>query len=80
MPFIVDVEKSGEKEIEGAFKISAKGVNLWVRIYRTDYGNRVKLSISFIDANVWKHTPAIWLDRKTIAQLTEKLQNIVNKL
>lgn len=29
MPFIADVERTGEKEVEGAFKISAKGVNLF---------------------------------------------------
>jgi len=41
MPFIVDVEKSVNKEVEGAFKISAKNVNLWIRIYNTGYGKEL---------------------------------------
>jgi hypothetical protein len=51
MPFIADVERTGEKEVEGAFKISAKGVNLWVRIYRTNFGGRVKVTVSYVEGN-----------------------------
>lgn len=29
MPVIVDVEKRARKKVEGTFKISGKGVNLW---------------------------------------------------
>jgi hypothetical protein len=50
MPFIADVERTGEKEVEGAFKISAKGVNLWVRVYRTNFGGRVKVTVSYLEA------------------------------
>jgi hypothetical protein len=32
MPIILDVERTGEREVEGAFKISAKGVNLWLTL------------------------------------------------
>ena len=28
VPFIADVERASDKEVEGAFKSSAKGVNL----------------------------------------------------
>jgi hypothetical protein len=80
MPVIVDVEKRGEKELDGAFKISAKGVNMWVRIYRTDYGNRAKLAVSYLEANGWKSTPAIWLDGQTCAQLAEKLKKLADKM
>ncbi len=80
MPFISDVERKGEREVEGSFKISAKGVNLWVRIYRTSFGGRVKLTVSYLDGERWRQTPAIWLDGKTCAQLAERLKNIANKL
>jgi hypothetical protein len=80
MPFIADVERSSEKEVEGAFKISAKGVNLWVRVYRTNFGGRVKVTVSYLEGNGWKQTPAIWLDAKTCAQLAERLKNIADKL
>jgi len=80
MPFIADVETTGDKEVEGAFKISTKGVNLWVRIYRTSFGGRVKVTVSYLEGNEWKNTPAIWLDAKTCAQLAERLKNIADKL
>ena len=80
MPFIADVERTGDREVEGAFKISAKGVNLWVRIYRTNFGGRVKVTLSYFEGNEWKQTPAIWLDGKTCAQLAERLKNISSKL
>jgi len=56
MPFIVDVEKSGDKEVEGAFKISAKNVNLWVRICNTGYGKRARITMSYLEDGVWKNT------------------------
>jgi hypothetical protein len=80
MPFIADIERLSEKEVEGAFKISAKGVNLWVRAYRTNFGGRVKVTVSYVEGNEWKNTPAIWLDAKTCAQLAERLKNIAAKL
>ena len=80
MPFISDVERSSDKEVEGAFKISAKGVNLWVRIYKTNFGGRVKVTVSYLEGNGWKQSPAIWLDAKTCTQLAERLKNIANKL
>jgi hypothetical protein len=66
--------------LEGSFKISGKGVNLWVRIYRTDYGNRVKLTVSYLEANEWRNTPAIWLDGRTCAQLVERLKKLADKM
>ena len=80
MPVIVDVEKGGEKEVEGAFKISGKGVNLWVRIYNTEYGKRARITVSYLEGGVWKNTPAIWIDRKLCAQLAEKLLKIEAEL
>jgi len=80
MPFITDVERSSDKEVEGAFKISAKGVNMWFRIYKTNFGDRVKITVSYLEGNVWKQTPAIWLDAKTCTQLAERLKNIASKL
>jgi len=80
VPFIVDVEKSGDKEVEGAFKISAKNVNLWVRIYNTGYGKRARITISYLEDGVWKNTPPIWMDKKLCVQLAEKLLKIEGKL
>lgn len=51
MPFLVDVNKSGDKDLEGAFKISGKGVNLWVRVYSANYGNRARITVSYIDGD-----------------------------
>ena len=80
MPIITDVERTGEREVEGAFKISAKRVNLWVRIYRTNFGEKVKITISYLEGNEWKNTPPIWLDKKTCMQLAERLKNVAEKL
>jgi len=80
MPFMVEVEKTGKKEVEGAFKISAKGVNLWVRIYNTEYGSRARITMSYLEDGVWKNTPAIWMDKELCAQLIEKLLKIEGKL
>jgi len=80
VPFIADVERTSDKEVEGAFKISAKGVNLWVRIYRTSFGGRVKVTVSYLEGGEWKQSPAIWLDAKTCIQLAERLKNIASKL
>ncbi|MEM0313703.1 MAG: hypothetical protein QW056_02275 [Candidatus Bathyarchaeia archaeon] len=80
MPIIVDVEKSGEKELDGAFRISAKGVNLWVRIYNTGYGGRARITVSYFEDGVWKTTPAIWIDKNLCNQLIEKLLMLEEKL
>ena len=80
MPIIVDVEKGGEKEVEGAFKISGKGVNLWVRIYNTGYGKSARITVSYLEDGVWKNTPAIWVDRKLCSKLVEKLLKLEEKL
>ncbi len=80
MPVIVDVEKSGEKEVDGAFKISGKGVNLWVRIYNTGYGSRARITVSYLENGIWKNTPALWIDKRLCAQLAQKLQKLEGKL
>lgn len=80
MPVIVDVEKSGDKELDGAFKISGKGVNLWVRIYNTGYGNKARITVSYLEDGVWKNTPAIWIDKRLCSKFVEKLLKLEGKL
>ena len=55
-------------------------MNLWVRIYRTNFGEKVKITISYLEGNEWKNTPPIWLDKKTCTQLAERLKNVAEKL
>jgi len=80
MPFLVDVKKSGDKEFEGAFKISGKGVNLWVRIYSTNYGNKARITVSYLEGTEWKNTPALWIDKKLCTQLSERLKKLTDNL
>ena len=35
MPIVVDVERRGDRETGGGFRVSGRGVNLWVRVYQT---------------------------------------------
>lgn len=79
-PFLVNVEKSGERELEGSFKISGKGVNLWVRVYSTNYGKRARVTVSYFDGSQWKNTPALWIDKKLYTQLSEHLKKLADNL
>lgn len=80
MPFISDVEKRGVNEIEGAFKIAGKDVNLWVRVYQTEFGKKAKITVSYKEADGWKNTPALWIDRNLCLQLAEKLKRLAESM
>ena len=73
MPVIMDVERSSDKELSGGFRISGKGVNLWVRVYQTDFGRRMRLTISFFDGVRWVNTPPLWIDRRLCERIIARL-------
>lgn len=76
VPVIVDVERSGEKELEGGFRVSGRNVNLWVRVYETEYGRRVRLTVSYNDGYRWINTPPIWLGKNLLDELVARLSRI----
>jgi hypothetical protein len=76
----VNVEKRGERELEGSFKISGKGVNLWVRVYSTNYGKTARITISYLDGSHWKNTPALWINKRLCLQLAERIKKLEDKL
>ena len=80
MPVIVDLEKKGEKEVSGGFRLSAKKVNLWVRIYETNFGKRARITVSYFNGERWVNTPPIWLNRELCMELSRKLAEISEKL
>lgn len=80
MPFLIEVKKSSEKELSGGFRLSGRGVNLWVRIYQTEFGKRARLTISFFDGVKWINTPPLWIDGELCGKLAERLQSISRML
>jgi len=51
-------------------------VNLWVRIYQTDYGRRVRLTISYNDGVKWVNTPPLWMGRSLLKEFIERLNRV----
>ena len=80
MPVIVDVGKSSEKELEGSFRVSGRDVNLWVRVYDTEYGRRVRLTISYNDGYRWINTPPLWMDKNLLEEFIMRLGKLSNTL
>lgn len=80
MPIIVDVGKSSGKELEGGFRVSGRDVNLWVRVYDTEYGKRVRLTISYNDGYKWINTPPLWLDRNLLGEFITRLNRLFSNL
>ncbi|RLF10725.1 MAG: hypothetical protein DRJ69_02755 [Thermoprotei archaeon] len=76
VPVIVDIERGSEKELEGGFRVSGRNVNLWVRVYHTNYGKRVRLTVSYNDGYRWVNTPPIWLGRDLLDELVARLSRI----
>ncbi|RLI05210.1 hypothetical protein DRO22_03095, partial [Candidatus Bathyarchaeota archaeon] len=63
MPIVMDVERRGDRELGGGFRVSGRGVNLWVRVYQTDYGTKARITVSYSDGVNWINTPPLWVDR-----------------
>ncbi len=80
MTVIVDVESRGARELSGGFKVSGRKVNLWVRIYDTEYGRKARITISFHDGTRWINTPPIWLNKNLCEELSLRLRKISEKL
>jgi len=80
MPVIIDVEKSGGKELDGGFRVSGRDVNLWIRVYDTEYGRRVRLTISYNDGYRWINTPPLWMDRSLLEEFIMRLNKLSNTL
>ena len=79
MPVVIKIEKRGEKEIEGGFKVVAKNVNMWVRIYRTVVGIRCRISFSYLDEKgKWKNTPPIWVNGELAREIGENFVRIAD--
>jgi len=76
VPLIVNVERSGEKELEGGFRVSGRNVNLWVRVYQTEYGRRVRLTVSYNDGYRWINTPPIWMDKGLLDEFLTRLSRL----
>jgi len=80
MTVIVDIEKKGVREISGGFKVSGKKVNLWVRIYDTEFGRKARITVSFYDGTRWVNTPPIWLNKNLCEELSIRLRRVSEKL
>lgn len=80
MPVIIDVGKSSEKEIGGGFRVSGRDVNLWVRVYDTEYGRRVRLTVSYNDGYRWINTPPLWMDRNLLEEFIMRLGKLSDAL
>jgi hypothetical protein len=50
------------------------GINLWVKAYSTNYGNKARITVSYLEEAEWKNTLALWLNKKLCIQLTERLK------
>jgi len=79
MPVLMNVERSSGKELSGGFRVSGRGVNLWVRVYQTDYGRRVRVTMSYFDEGRWVNTPPLWMDRELLERFTGRL-NALSKV
>lgn len=80
MTVIVDVERKGVRELSGGFKVSGRKVNLWVRIYDTEFGRKVRITVSFYDGIRWVNTPPIWLNKSLCEEFSARLKSISEKL
>ncbi len=80
LPVIVDVERSSAKELDGGFRVSGKGINLWIRVYQTDYGKRVRITISYLEDGRWITTPALWIDKTLMDRFLSRLSIISSVL
>ncbi len=80
MTIIVDVERKGSRELSGGFRVSGRKVNLWVRIYDTEFGRRVRITMSYHDGVRWVNTPPIWLNKDLCVEVSERLRKISEKL
>ena len=74
------VGKSSEKEIGGGFRVSGRNVNLWVRVYDTEYGRRVRLTVSYNDGYRWINTPPLWMDRNLLEEFIMRLGKLSDAL
>lgn len=80
MPILLDIERSSDKELGGGFRISGKGVNLWVRVYQTEYGRRVRLTVSYYDGMRWINTPPLWMDKELLERFIWRLNALSKAL
>jgi len=80
LPVIVNVERSSTKELDGGFRVSGKGVNLWIRVYQTDYGKRVRITVSYLKEGRWITTPALWIDKTLMDRFLKRLKSISSVL
>ena len=80
MPIVMDVERRGDRELDGGFRVSGKGVNLWVRVYQTDYGVKARITVSYNDGVNWINTPPLWIDKETCMEISSRLERISQTL
>jgi len=80
MPIVMDVERRGDRELDGGFRVSGKGVNLWVRVYHTDYGTKARITVSYNDGEKWINTPPLWIDKDTCREISSRLDRIFKTL
>ena len=80
MPFLQDLEKSSEKELEGGFRVSGKNVNLWVRIYQTEFGAKARITLSYFEEGRWITTPPLWIDKKLAEGIAGRMSVIADML
>ena len=70
----------GDRELGGGFRVSGRGVNLWVRVYQTDYGTKARITVSYSDGVNWINTPPLWIDKKTCMEISSRLERISQTL
>ena len=80
MTVIVDIEKKSSRELSGGFKVSSRKVNLWVRVYDTEFGRKVRITMSFHNGVRWVNTPPIWLNKDLCEEFSQRLRKISEKL
>ena len=80
MPIVMDVERRGDRELGGGFRVSGRGVNLWVRVYQTDYGTKARITVSYSDGVNWINTPPLWVDKKICMEISSRLDRISQTL
>jgi hypothetical protein len=45
------------------------GINLWVKAYSTNYGNKARITVSYLEEAEWRNTLALWLNKRLCIQL-----------
>jgi hypothetical protein len=81
MPFLKKIEARSNKEIEGGFQLTSKDVNIWVRLYKTEIGLRIRLTTSFRnEEGKWINTPPIWIDKELANELSEAFSELSKKM